>query len=215
MDKDVIRNILRDQGYTIVLEKRYRTYAWRFKLSNGTSVYCGDANKVWYAGENKKEVKAHIDSLLPVQNNNKVFVVYGRDTDAKTALLRMLEDMGTEALAIDMLPTQGNTIIEQLETYIPQANYGVVLATPDDIGYLFGHENEAKYRARQNVVLEMGMLFSKLGRSRVSIVVKKSEEFEKPSDIDGILYLQYEKSVDEIRERLSKELNTKGYSIKL
>ena len=40
MDKNKIRTILEDADYEIVLEKRYKNYAWRFKLKDGTSVYC-------------------------------------------------------------------------------------------------------------------------------------------------------------------------------
>ena len=125
----------------------------------------------------------------------------------------MLQSWNVESLAIDSLPVQGRTIIEQLEHYIPQANYGIILATPDDIGYLVGRENDAKYRARQNVVLELGMLLSKLGRSRISIILKECEKFERPSDIDGILYLQFEKDITEIGPRIKRELNAQGYAI--
>jgi hypothetical protein len=39
--------------------------------------------------------------------------------------------------------------------------FGIVLATPDDMGYLRTERpEEAKPRARQNVVMEMGMLLA-------------------------------------------------------
>ena len=145
--------------------------------------------------------------------NNRVFIVYGRDLDSRNDLVRMLQSWNVEALAIDSLPVQGRTVIEQLEHYIPQTNFGIILATPDDIGYLAGCESEAKYRARQNVVLELGMLLSKLGRSRIAIVLKKCDSFERPSDIEGILYLQFDKNITEIGTRLKRELNANGYTI--
>ena len=74
-------------------------------------------------------------------------------------------------------------------------------------------ENEKKFRARQNVVLELGMLLSKLGRSRVAVVTKNVSNLEKPSDIQGIIYHSYNENISEISSRLIRELNAKGYNI--
>lgn len=213
MDKRLIRDALEQHNYTIIEEKRYQNRAWRFKLSNGLSVFCGDAGKIWCAGKGKEQVELLLKPFEDSQINNRVFIVYGRNVVVRDELCDMLRSWNIEPYAIDSLPTQGRTIIEQLEHYIPQTNYGIVLATPDDIGYLAGHEKEAKYRARQNVVLELGMLFAKLGRSRVAIILQRCDTFEKPSDIGGILYLEYESSISEIAKRLKKELNTHGYNV--
>ena len=212
MDKNRIRELLESNGYEIDYEQRYKNYAWRFKLKNGTSVFCGDRNIIWAKGKNKDAVIEYLNTF-PIAINNRVFVVYGRDHNAKKELVEMLQEWGIEPLVFDALPVRGMTVIEKLEHYIPQANYGIVLATPDDIGYLVGCESEAKYRARQNVVLELGMLLSKLGRSRVAIILKKNEKFEDPSDIKGMGYLRFDNSITEIKNRLKDELNAQGYEI--
>ena len=213
MDKGIVREVLERGKYEIVLEKRFKKYAWRFKLSNGTSVYCGDNEKVWTQGKAGVDVKRFLDLNLPSMSNNKVFIVYGHDTAAKDELVHMLHTWGIDALAIDALPTQGRTIIEQLEHYILQTNYGVVLATPDDIACSKENRTVMQCRARQNVVLELGMLLSKLGRSRVAILMKEFENFEIPSDIDGILYIRFSNSVTEAENSLKRELNSHGYNI--
>lgn len=213
MDKGIVREVLERGKYEIVLEKRFKKYAWRFKLSNGTSVYCGDNEKVWTQGKAGVDVKRFLDLNLPSMSNNKVFIVYGHDTAAKDELVHMLHTWGIDALAIDALPTQGRTIIEQLEHYIPQTNYGVVLATPDDTACSKKNSTVMQCRARQNVVLELGMLLSKLGRSRVAILMKECENFEIPSDIDGILYIRFSNSVTEAENSLKRELNSHGYNI--
>lgn len=213
MDKSVIREIL-ERKFVIKEEKRYKKYAWRFTLENNATVYCGDKGNIWYSGKNKKVVEEYLTPLLPPIYNNKVFIVYGHDKQAKTELILLLKEWDLEPLYIDSLPNQGRTIIEQLEHYIPQTNFGIVLATPDDKGCLAEKESELMFRVRQNVVLELGMLFSKLGRSRVAIIIKKVEKFEKPSDIDGVLYLEYKESVREISDKLKKELDAQGYKCK-
>ena len=59
----------------------------------------------------------------------------------------------------NILGTKGHTIIKKLEKYTANCHFGVVLATPDDIGYRPSHRDEQAYRARQNVVLELGCFF--------------------------------------------------------
>lgn len=90
-----------------------------------------------------------------------------------------------EPVIIDQLVSSGQTIIEKLEEHTGGVNFGIVLATPDDIGYVKGREEEKKFRARQNVVLELGMLLARIGRSKVAILLSQAEEMERPSDIEG------------------------------
>ena len=85
------------------------------------------------------------------------------------------------------------------------------MATPDDVGYPKGKESEKKYRARQNVVMEMGMLFAKLGRKKVAILLKNVENMEKPSDIQGIMYMPFTNDVKEVTVDLAKQMNKNGY----
>ena len=98
--------------------------------------------------------------------------------------------------------------------YIPRANFGIVLMTPDDIGYPKSRPEQRQPRARQNVVLELGMLLMKFERSRTAILLKDANPpIEKPSDIDGVLYLQYKEDVFEIKRKLIREMESKGYEM--
>ena len=83
---------------------------------------------------------------------------------------------------MDQLPSEGQTIIEKLEKYTGQVGYAIVLATPDDEGHRANRPDEKAYRVRQNVVLELGMVLSLLGRERVAILLKESHSMEKPSE---------------------------------
>ena len=80
------------------------------------------------------------------------------------------------------------TIIEALEREIVEphirARFGIVLLTPDDMGNAQKDgELHRQPRARQNVVLEMGMVLAALGRSNVAILRKG--HLETPSDAQG------------------------------
>ena len=98
-----------------------------------------------------------------------------------------------------------------------EAVFAVVLVTPDDEGHPKGRPDERKFRARQNVVLELGMMLRGLGRKKVAILLPQLDVgvMEKPSDIDGLIYIPYTDNVDDAKVQLAKELNKQGLSINL
>jgi len=89
----------------------------------------------------------------------------------------VLHKLGLDPYVLANTGGGGLTIIEALENNIggaaDAAKFGIVLMTPDDMGYS-KRDGDAKVkpRARQNVVLEMGMLISALGRPNVAILKK-------------------------------------------
>ena len=96
-----------------------------------------------------------------------------------------------------------------LDVYKRQ-RFGIVLLTPDDIGYAKADgDKEAQPRARQNVVLEMGMLISALGRKNVAIL--KKQHLEVPSDAQGILYIPFNDHVKEAVPKLVDRLRSSGF----
>lgn len=112
------------------------------------------------------------------------------------------------------MPSEGQTIIEKLEKYTADVHFAVVLATPDDEGNRAGREDEKAYRVRQNVVLELGMLLSRLGRSRVAIILKQQANMERPSDIQGLIYIPFKDDLQkEAGTILAKEMAAQGYHI--
>jgi predicted nucleotide-binding protein len=144
--------------------------------------------------------------------NKHVFIVYGHDTVARDALELVLRRMGLEPIVLDNVPAAGDTIIEKLEHYLKErgnVGFACVLLTPDDEGYKSGKAEEKKYRARQNVILELGMVLARLGRQRVAILTKESVEH--PSDIAGLIYRPFKERVEEVKAKLFKDLEEAGY----
>ncbi|WP_448258375.1 TIR domain-containing protein [Microbacterium aurum] len=145
--------------------------------------------------------------------NKNVFVVYGHDAVATDALELLLRKMGLKPIILANLPAAGDTVIEKLERYLRQSGdvgYACVLLTPDDIGHVKSDASKAQARARQNVILELGMVLANLGRKRVAILYQES--VEKPSDIHGLLYLPFKDKIDEVKAKLFKELQAAGYT---
>ena len=131
----------------IVIEENKRSgnnLATVLKLSNGCIINCYDSGKVVYQGKNTDEVKNIIEHTAQIvqkeEKNRKVFVVYGHDLNARTQLEAMLRRWDIEPLIIDQLVSSGQTIIEKLEENTDKVQFGIVLATPDDIGYSKGNK---------------------------------------------------------------------------
>ncbi len=108
-----------------------------------------------------------------------------------------------------------DTIIEALKGKIGKdfsSDFGIVHITPDDMGCSIkeGKEKEEP-RARQNVILETGMLISSLTRERIALVVKGHVEL--PSDLQGIIHYGYNKHVNEIMPKLCKRFQEAGYNL--
>ncbi|MBB6580634.1 TIR domain-containing protein [Ralstonia solanacearum] len=146
----------------------------------------------------------------------KVFVVHGHDSVSREQLELVLHKLGLDPFVLANTSGGGLTIIEAPESEIgghpDAARFGIVLMTPDDVGYSKRDgDSKAEPRARQNVVLEMGMLISTLGRSNVAIL--KKGHLEVPSDADGILYIGFNDHVKETVPRLAERLNHAGFTI--
>lgn len=219
MNVDYVVKLVEKHGYAIVEQKRSgNNLGTILKLVNGCIVNCYDSGKVVCQGKNTEEIKKLIGENSGKEqsagNNKKVFVVYGHDMHARTQLEAMLRRWDLEPLILDQLVSSGQTIIEKLEEYTSQVNFGIVLATPDDIGYAKGNESDKKYRVRQNVVLELGMLLAAIGRPKIAILLSQAEEdMEAPSDIDGLIYIPFKENVEETKLSLAKEMQNNGYRL--
>lgn len=224
MKSEQVKDILGTNGFVLDEEKEI-PYGVQLKFTNGSIVNVFDKGTVTPQGKDVDLVKqllgltpgkgtASVSSAVAAGSNNKVFVVYGHEEQARARLDAMLRRWGLEPLILDQLPSEGQTIIEKLEKYTANCHFAVVLATPDDIGYRANHPDEQAYRARQNVVLELGMLLSKLGRSRVAILLQQRENMERPSDIQGLIYIPFKDNLEkDAGLLLAKEMAAAGYKI--
>lgn len=151
-------------------------------------------------------------SISGTPKSNKVFIVHGHDSLIKTEVARTLEQLGLNVIILHEQPNEGKTIIEKFEREALQVSFAVVLLTPDDIGYPKGKEKDAKPRARQNVVLELGYFSGILGRSNVCVLHKDGVEI--PSDYLGVIYIPLDKE-DAWKYKLSKELKKANLDVDL
>ena len=149
------------------------------------------------------------------RNSQQIFIVHGHDTEARDQLELSLRRLGLEPFILMNSSGGGKTIIEALEGKIGKdfsTDFGIVLMTPDDTGYaLKDGEEKAEPRARQNVILETGMLLSSLTRERMALIVKG--HIELPSDLQGIIHFGYNHHIKEVVNKLCKRLRECGFDL--
>jgi len=223
MTLDEIKACLLKAGLLIKSEARLGNGTGaQLRLQDGAIVNCFDNGNYNVQGKQAAVVEgvlgvganAGVSVGAGVVPSSKVFVVYGHDTDARHQLEATLRRWGLDPVILDQLPSEGATLIEKLESYYPNVGFGVVLATPDDVAYPNGKEDQRAFRARQNVVLELGMLLAHLGRRRVAILLRDQDKMERPSDIQGLIYIPFKTDIaKEAGLLLAKEMVAQGYRI--
>ncbi len=176
--------------------------------------------------QGKAELKAELEAIFQEgaavevvgkvaspSEKTKIFVVHGHDTPALEQLELILRRLGLDPYILQNNDGESKTIIEALEQQIyNEAAFGIVLMTPDDFGYSkAAGEDQRQPRARQNVVLEMGMILASLGRGRMAILKKGA--LETPSDVDGMLRLEFNDHVKEVAVRLATRMKSAGIEI--
>lgn len=146
------------------------------------------------------------------RNKRKVFIVHGRDNEAKQEVARFISDLGLEPIVLHEQASQGRTIIEKIERYTNDADFALVLYTACDHGRgAYETKVSPRNRARQNVVFEHGYLMAKLGRENVCALVKG--DIETPNDISGVVYVPLDSSGG-WKISVMTELKSCGYDLR-
>lgn len=141
--------------------------------------------------------------------SNRIFVIHGHDHELLYKVKDFLRKIHMEPIVLRDLPNLGRTIIEKFESYA-DVGYAIALLTSDDKVIADDEKRSVEYRARQNVILELGYFMGKLGRSRVAVLCDKN--VARPGDIDGMVYTITESDGD-WQFGLAKELKASGLNI--
>ena len=163
------------------------------------------------AGEEpgEREFRGEIVATETPAPNRNVFVVHGHDEELKAIVARLLSQLNLEPIILHEKPSMGRTIIEKFEQN-SDVGFAVVLMSPDDVAAPKGTPSALQPRARQNVILELGYFFGKLGRARVCALKRGTMEI--PSDYLGIVYVDVDPG-DAWKFKLAKEIKAAGIDI--
>jgi Zn-dependent protease with chaperone function len=132
-----------------------------------------------------------------------ILIIHGHDKLARLELENFMLSrlpnvvprlMIQETMALMSMP-------EKFESVAADVVGAIAILTPDDIAVAsVANPDDARLRARQNVVLEIGWVWAKLGRKRCLVLVRG--ELEIPSDILGVELFRFRESPQECSEIL-------------
>ena len=145
------------------------------------------------------------NTTMSQADQNRVFVVHGRDEGSKHEVARFLEKLRLTPIILHEQPNGGRTLIAKFQGESASTKFAVVIMTPDDAGGGVGEP--PKPRARQNVIFELGFFVGKLGTKNVCVLV--SGDIERPSDFEGVVYISYGPKT-EWKTELARELHSAG-----
>ena len=95
------------------------------------------------------------------------------------------------------------TYIESLEKASQEADFAVLVVTPDDITI---SRNKKKSAPRDNVVFELGLFMGCLGRTRCFIVNEERSDLKLPTDLLGVHLATFSRSAgQELRDALDDQ----------
>jgi predicted nucleotide-binding protein len=149
---------------------------------------------------------AHAPSTaISVRRARRVFIGHRHDEVNAYRLERMLRvDLMLHPVMLDFECVGSKTIIEKLEGIAKCMGYGFVICTPDD--RVAGCRGVRQ--PRPNVLFELGWLYSHLGRARVSLLLKHGTTT--CTDLGGIEYIPFTRSVDECFGKVVRQLRAAG-----
>jgi hypothetical protein len=129
--------------------------------------------------------------LAGVTEQPRVLMIHGTHDDrfALAELLRRILPPSNVVVMTDT-PPAGKSLPEKFEELADQVDAAIALLTPDDLGGPADQDSSAyKLRARQNVWLEIGWFWGRLGRNKVLLMRRSDTEI--PSDLLGEEYVPY------------------------
>jgi CheY-like chemotaxis protein len=137
------------------------------------------------------------------------FIVHGHNEKAKLALKDYLQNTLhlPEPIVLHEKPNLGRTIVEKFEDYAAMSSLIFVLLTPDDEGASACESDDAKRRARQNVIFEMGYFLGMLGRGSGRVLLLHQGPLELPNDLSGVVYIDISEGVEAAGENIRREVD--------
>lgn len=154
--------------------------------------------------ERLEENRKDIEFMPPI--DRRVFIVHGHDETALDELKDLLAtQFNIKPIILWKEQDDGETVIEKFERYGQISAFAFVLATPDDSIT----KNEATYfQARPNVLFELGWFCGRYGRDKVRILKQKNTQM--PSDLNGLITLDFDEKISEITDRIKNDLMNAG-----
>jgi predicted nucleotide-binding protein len=173
------------------------------------------------AQEVRKSTLRERDSEAPPPNS--LFVVHGHDLTARDQVCEFVRSLSIEPIVLSQTLGQSQSLLQKFFAVSQRARFAVVLLTADDFGASLLQYNEPdvadralQFRARQNVILELGFFYGQLGWENVFVLLKRAPRvfpnFERPSDLDGVVFDEVDDS-GRWKTTLASKLAEAGFAL--
>lgn len=131
-----------------------------------------------------REFNTYSTGFLSPDKEFTVFLIHGRSEDWRKVERFINKDLKYKTVVLQEVYRSGETIVEKLESMLEDCDCAVAIMSPDD------QMASGNYRARQNVIYEMGFCSGQLQREK--LIVLKERSVEMHSDLHGLVYIPYE-----------------------
>jgi len=153
-----------------------------------------------------------------------VFLVHGRDLLLLNEVASYLEAQGVRTVVLSKISGAEQSLLQKFFKWGREARSAIVLFSADDLGAVrvqYEHEGVGEkalqFRARQNVILELGFFYGRLGWENVFALHKPANEvfpnFELPSDLGGVVFDQVDPEGN-WKELLADRLLAVGFELR-
>jgi predicted nucleotide-binding protein len=147
---------------------------------------------------------------LRIDNKPRILIVHGRSDDRLELKNYLQNSLGLpEPVILAERISPGEVLPVKFEGLAADVDGAIALGTPDDFGGLVpkGRARRAQEpRARQNVWLEVGWFWGRLGRGRVMILTRG--EVAIPSDLYGVEAYDYQTAPSDRSKEIQAFLRT-------
>jgi len=149
---------------------------------------------------------------------DSVFIVHGHDIEFLAAVEKYLRRVRITPIVLSKMSNTEMSLLQKFFTWSEDTRFAIVLVSADDLGAARREyavpdvgDKALQFRARQNVILELGFFYGYLGWENVFVLYKPPitvfPHFERPSDMDGVVFDEVDgkgKWKITLRERLRK-----------
>jgi predicted nucleotide-binding protein len=155
------------------------------------------------------------------QPPDSVFLVHGHDTAAISDMEAYLTTLGVKTFILSRVGGAAQSLLQKFLSSASDARFAVVILSADDMGASRlqydadgVQDRSLQFRARQNVILELGFFYGLLGWENVFVLHRPADKvfpnFERPSDIEGAVFDSMDSSGG-WRESLAQKLVEAGF----
>jgi predicted nucleotide-binding protein len=164
--------------------------------------------------------------------NRKILIINGQNDDFRGEIVSFLQSLDLEPILLDK-QEDAKTLLDKFSCYSDECCFALVILTGYDIAkpvsrkklepknygnakksemarYRIEQERleQKRRRARENEFFDLGFFLGRMGPSKVRVL--SEEIFERPSDVDGVLYIPLD---ERWKDRLITELQESGIEL--